>query len=134
MKAISGLHMLSVLLLMVMVFAATTRSSFAQDPFANHIDLKSPADIADATALNSVVQEWHTKSQQCMSQRLATPDECPCYYKSEYTRAKQAYMKAMAKHPNWKGKVLFFRPQGAQSFTNLYTEGMVYQFETRPCR
>ena len=103
------------------------------DPFANHIDIKAPADLKDARMLHEAVFNLHAKIEVCMEKRIAYPDECACLYKPEYEAAEAVYKDVMTKHPDWRGKVLFFKPQEDAFATNLHMQGLTSQFEHRGC-
>lgn len=70
--------------------------------------LSDPSQIKDANAIQLSINAISAKVSQCIEKKLAEPARCFCLYPAEFDNFKKAYANAIAKHPEWKGKLVYF--------------------------
>lgn len=78
----------------------------AQQP-QGPLELTAPADIEDAKALNAGIDRISGKVTACV-ERGGDPKNCMCRETADTAALKRAYDAALAKHPAWRGRLLFF--------------------------
>ena len=79
------------------------------------LTLEYPGDIQDAVAINTAMDAISTRVMACAEERGGALDDCNCRnacdcpFKPEWQQLDQAFRNAVAKHPEWRDKILFFQ-------------------------
>ncbi len=72
------------------------------------VELTAPVEIAAAKALNDRIDRISAKVTPCV-EKGGDPNTCQCQNADDLAALKRAYEAAVASHPAWRGRVVFFR-------------------------
>ena len=93
------------------------------------IHLTAHEDIQDAIIVSNAIDKMSSLVMNCIENEIASPAECPCLHKEELDNVKNAYNKAIEKHPNWKDQVIFYTKKNDSYSYNISFGGLRRQLE-----
>lgn len=109
--------------------AMTAAEKAKEDPApAKNIDIKDEAAISDAEAVSKSLTQVTDLVMKC-TKETEPPQECQCKFQAEMGSIRTSYDAALAKHPDWKDKVVNFRKEGGDN-TSVSFPGVAAQLET----
>lgn len=90
---------------------------------ADLVKLSNSGEIADAKRLNDAVDLLSVKVSGCVNNSVVDPGQCHCLYPEEKSNLEKIYHATLRKHPDWRGKVLFWQRADSYSY-NLSLDGL----------
>ncbi len=87
------------------------------------LELTAPAEIATAKALNDGIDRISGKVTPCV-EKGGDPGTCLCQNAGDLAALKRAYEAAVAGHPAWRGRVLFFSNADKSRSWNISMPGL----------
>lgn len=109
--------------------AVTAAEKAKEDPPpAKNIDITDEAAIADAYAVSQSLTHVTELVTKC-TQETEPPQECQCKFQQEMGVIRTSYDVALARHPDWKDKVVNFRKEGGDNISVSFP-GVAAQLET----
>lgn len=97
-------------------------------PPAENIDITDAAAIEDAETVSKSLTVVTDLVMKCTKEN-EPPQECPCKFQEELGAVRTAYDAALAKHPDWRDKVVNYRKPGDGN-TSVSFPGVAAQLET----
>jgi hypothetical protein len=112
--------------LAALLLAAASPAAHAQQR-QEPLRLTAPAEIEDAQALNAGIDRISGKVTACV-ERGGEPDACMCREAADIAALKRAYEAAVAKHPDWRGRILHFSNAENTYSANINMPGLAGAF------
>jgi hypothetical protein len=87
------------------------------------IELTAPAEIREARALHAHIERISGKVTPCV-EKGGDPKTCQCQDADELAALRRAYEAAVAGHPAWRGRTLFFSNADGSYAWNISMPGL----------
>jgi len=94
--------------LLLCLFMRATGSAAADPPKSDVIELRTPADIQDASTMDRAIVLLSAKVSDCVQRKASSPDKCFCLYPQELSSVRKTYEVTLRKHPTWTNNVVSY--------------------------